>query len=116
MTAHKWRSAKNVAGFTLLEALIAMALTGMILTALATITAQWLPNWNRGFARVQQNEHLALGLERLVADLAAAEFVTSGREVRQPFFDGVNASVTFRSEEHTSELQSLRHIVCRLLL
>src|SRR5205814_9903068 len=25
-------------------------------------------------------------------------------------------SVAFRSEEHTSELQSLRHLVCRLLL
>src|SRR5258705_8457533 len=24
--------------------------------------------------------------------------------------------ITFRSEEHTSELQSLRHLVCRLLL
>src|SRR5437899_8918231 len=27
-----------------------------------------------------------------------------------------DASVTMRSEEHTSELQSLRHLVCRLLL
>src|SRR5262245_63753777 len=37
-------------------------------------------------------------------------------------FDGagslraVPATVAVRSEEHTSELQSLRHIVCRLLL
>src|SRR5258705_4585403 len=28
----------------------------------------------------------------------------------------VNASNATRSEEHTSELQSLRHLVCRLLL
>ena len=62
-------------GFTLIEALFATALMGAILAALATVTAQWLPNWNRGFARVQRNELLALGLERLVADLAAAEFV-----------------------------------------
>src|SRR5215831_19950804 len=27
-----------------------------------------------------------------------------------------HACVTLRSEEHTSELQSLRHLVCRLLL
>src|SRR5258705_8588114 len=27
-----------------------------------------------------------------------------------------NLCETFRSEEHTSELQSLRHLVCRLLL
>src|ERR1039458_5083108 len=28
----------------------------------------------------------------------------------------MSRSRTFRSEEHTSELQSLRHLVCRLLL
>src|SRR5436853_5099107 len=27
-----------------------------------------------------------------------------------------NSALAFRSEEHTSELQSLRHLVCRLLL
>src|ERR1039458_9060941 len=29
---------------------------------------------------------------------------------------GTSALMTVRSEEHTSELQSLRHLVCRLLL
>src|SRR5205814_2710696 len=29
---------------------------------------------------------------------------------------GDKAAETYRSEEHTSELQSLRHLVCRLLL
>src|SRR5258705_8916500 len=29
---------------------------------------------------------------------------------------GENVHVVIRSEEHTSELQSLRHLVCRLLL
>src|SRR5262245_810767 len=37
------------------------------------------------------------------------------RLVRQ-FFWGVTALIVPRSEEHTSELQSLRHLVCRLLL
>src|ERR1035438_5739695 len=32
------------------------------------------------------------------------------------FADMTNAVYTARSEEHTSELQSLRHLVCRLLL
>src|SRR5258705_10212468 len=33
------------------------------------------------------------------------------------FSDGLNTySSNIRSEEHTSELQSLRHLVCRLLL
>src|SRR5215472_18349245 len=30
--------------------------------------------------------------------------------------EGCNATARSRSEEHTSELQSLRHLVCRLLL
>jgi general secretion pathway protein J len=95
MTAPPRHARNDVAGFTLLEALVAMALTGMILTAVATITAQWLPNWNRGFARVQGNETLALGLDRLIADLAAAEFIQSNRESLQPVFEGSDHSVTF---------------------
>jgi general secretion pathway protein J len=83
------------AGFTLLEALIAMMLMGVVLGALATITAQWMPSWNHGMARLQRDEQLALGLERLAADLAAAEFVSIGRDTRVPYFDGAARSVTF---------------------
>jgi general secretion pathway protein J len=86
----------GVGGFTLVEVLMATALMGAILAALATVTAQWLPNWNRGFARVQRTEHLAVGLERLVSDLAAAEFIPmSGRDLRAPTFDGAELSVMF---------------------
>jgi general secretion pathway protein J len=85
-----------VAGFTLIEVLMATALMAAILAALATVTAQWLPNWNRGFARVQRTEHLALGLERLVADLTAAEFIpASGRDPRAPTFDGGELAIVF---------------------
>jgi general secretion pathway protein J len=86
---------RAIAGFTLVEALLATALMGTILAAIATVTAQWMPNWNRGFARVQGTETLAAGLERIIADLAAAEFVTAGSNVRQPVFDGTELSVTF---------------------
>lgn len=86
---------RAVAGFTLVEALLATALMGAILAAIATVTAQWLPNWNRGFIRVQGTEVLAAGLERVIADLAAAEFVTAGANIRQPVFDGTELSVTF---------------------
>jgi general secretion pathway protein J len=86
---------RAIAGFTLVEALLATALMGAILAAIATVTAQWLPNWNRGFIRVQGTETLAAGLERIIADLAAAEFVTAGGNVRQPVFDGTELSVTF---------------------
>jgi general secretion pathway protein J len=95
MSRRRFRRGSTVAGFTLVEVLMATALMAAILAALATVTAQWLPNWNRGFARVQRTEHLALGLERLVADLAAAEFIPAGRDVTQPLFDGAELSVVF---------------------
>src|SRR5262245_64336007 len=36
--------------------------------------------------------------------------------VAVPWRTGFQGTATERSEEHTSELQSLRHLVCRLLL
>jgi general secretion pathway protein J len=82
-------------GFTLIEALVALALAGLVLSTLATITAQWLPNWNRGFDRIQQAELIGIGMQRIAADLAAAEFVPAGRDRKQPLFEGSALSVTF---------------------
>jgi general secretion pathway protein J len=78
-----------------MEVLLATALMGMILAAMATVTAQWLPNWNRGFVAAQRSELFALGLERLVADLAAAESISLGRKDTSPLFDGTPTSITF---------------------
>jgi len=83
------------AGFTLVEALVATLLMAIILGALATVTAQWLPNWNRGIVRLQRAELFAAGLERLLGDLAAAEFVSAGSVNIPPIFDGTELSVTF---------------------
>ncbi|HWM46432.1 MAG TPA: hypothetical protein VNR11_05900 [Xanthobacteraceae bacterium] len=86
--------AQSTGGFTLFEALIAVALMGLILGVLATLTAQWLPNWHRGLAQVQRNEQVAVALDRLVADLSAAEYVSLNR-ASQPSFDGGPLSVIF---------------------
>ncbi len=83
------------AGFTLIETLVAMALMGLVLSALANITAQWLPNWNRGLERVQRSELIDVALQRIGADLAAAEYVPANRGERHPLFDGSELSVTF---------------------
>ena len=83
------------AGFTLIETLVALALMGLILSALATITAQWLPNWNRGIDRVQRSEEVSIAMERIAADLAAAEYVPANREQKRPLFDGSPLAVTF---------------------
>ena len=71
MSAIQRRALGDETGFTLIEVLIATLLMTVILGALATVTSQWLPNWNRGMARVQRAERLALGLERIAADLSA---------------------------------------------
>ncbi len=82
-------------GFTLLEALIAIALMGVLLATLATVTALWMPGWKAGFDRVQRADLLGLGLDRIAADVAAAEFVSPGGENARPFFNGTASSVTF---------------------
>jgi general secretion pathway protein J len=85
---------RRSAGFTLIEALIAVALMAVILTGLASITSQWLPNWNRGIARAQRSEVVRLALDRLVSDVAASEFVTPNRDSNSPLFDGTEFSIT----------------------
>ena len=86
---------RGEAGFTLIEMLIATMLMVFILTALATVTAQWLPNWNRGMSRMERDERFAFGLNRMVGDLAVAEFVPANTTVKTPYFDGSELSVSF---------------------
>jgi general secretion pathway protein J len=85
-----WR----VAGFTLVEALVSIALMGAIVASLSAVTGQWLPNWHRGFGRVQRLETLDVGLQRLASDLEAAEFVTPNNASKAPIFLGDAKSVT----------------------
>jgi general secretion pathway protein J len=83
------------AGFTLIEMLVAVMMMVFILIALATVTAQWLPNWNHGMARVERDERLAFALNRMVEDLAVAEFVPANTTVKTPYFDGSELGVSF---------------------
>ena len=83
------------AGFTLVEMLIATVLMVFILTALVTVTAQWLPNWNHGMARMERDERFAFALNRMVEDLAVAEFVPANTTVKTPYFEGSELSVSF---------------------
>jgi len=75
--------------------MLAVALTAAIILGLATVTAQWLPNWRRGFDGLQRADLLSLGLERIVADVSSAEYVTPSGATPQPLFYGEALSVTF---------------------
>ncbi|MGA2053676.1 MAG: prepilin-type N-terminal cleavage/methylation domain-containing protein [Bradyrhizobium sp.] len=95
MTARA-RQQTNESGFTLVETLVALALMGLVLSALANLTAQWLPNWNRGLDRIQRSEQIGIALQRIADDLAVAESVPVSRAEKQPpFFSGSERSVTF---------------------
>jgi general secretion pathway protein J len=95
MNANPRRGRAGEAGFTLIEVLMATLLMTVILAALATVTSQWLPNWNRGMARVQRAERLAMGLDRIVADLAVAEMMSVNGDAKTPLFEGSELAVTF---------------------
>src|SRR5437899_7751868 len=61
-----------------------------------------------------EQEQKETGCERREAGLFRVHCVSWGMEIRVRRVRHRRTSV--RSEEHTSELQSLRHLVCRLLL
>jgi general secretion pathway protein J len=84
-----------VAGFSLIEAMATLALTATIILALSSVAGQWLPNWRRGFVDLQRADLLGVGLERLVDDLSAAEYVTPSASAPAPLFDGDASSVMF---------------------
>ena len=86
------------AGFTLIETLAAMVLMGLIISALAAVTAQWLPNWNRAFAGIQRSESVSIALDRISADIGASEFVIPDRQAKTVLFDGSELSLTFARE------------------
>ena len=95
MTAAMTERHAGEGGFTLIETIVALALMGLVLSALASITAQWLPNWNRGVDRIQRSEEIGTALQRISADLAAAEYIPANRDSRHPLFDGSELSVMF---------------------
>ena len=84
-----------VAGFSLIEAMAALALTATTIMALSSVAGQWLPNWRRGFVDLQRADLLSAGLERLVDDLSAAEYVTPAAGTPAPMFEGDASSVVF---------------------
>jgi general secretion pathway protein J len=84
-----------IAGFSLIEAMATLALTATIIMALSSVAGQWLPNWRRGFVDLQRADLLGVGLERLVDDLSAAEYVTPSAGAAAPLFEGDASSVIF---------------------
>ena len=82
-------------GFTLIEALAAVAIIAAILGALAGVSGQWLPNWRRGFEALQNADVIAQSLDRIVADLSSAEYARLDPKGSTPLFRGDADAVMF---------------------
>ena len=80
-------------GFTLLEALAAIILMGVILSSLAIITAQWLPAWKKIYDRVQRSEDFAVALDRTTDDIGAALFVPADGDSKVVMFEGDHQAI-----------------------
>ncbi|MDE3176975.1 MAG: general secretion pathway protein GspJ [Pseudomonadota bacterium] len=83
------------AGFTLLEALSAVAITASILAGLGAVAGQWLPNWRHGFVALQNADIVGLSLDRIVEDVAAAEYARLDGGQGAPLFRGETDAVAF---------------------
>src|SRR5438309_8241303 len=90
------RRLRNERGFTLIELLIVVAI-------IAILAAILIPNFLR--ARAQSQVAASKGNLKNVATALESYFV-----------DAAAYPQAYRSEEHTSELQSQFHLVCRPLL
>src|SRR5262245_64362442 len=85
----------------------ALLAAGMLACAAVVAAAIWLPEFRISQSASQQAAPSAP---------AAAPAVPAAAAAAEPRRAGTAGAAAGRSEEHTSELQSLRHLVCRLLL
>ena len=83
------------AGFSLIEGLVALALTALLMGGISMIAAQWIPVWHRGFDRVPQADLYAVALDRIADDLAEARYISGSSQDNFMFFGGEQDSVTF---------------------
>lgn len=82
-------------GFTLIEALATLLLTGLMLSAITTLTGQWLGGWNRGAARLERSEGLAVAFDRIARDVGGAIPMASPIRPGAVTFVGEPASLIF---------------------
>src|SRR5205814_9073637 len=75
-----------------------------------------IAKWKDVPAAIAFNSGYATAVGTLPAIAGKNDVIILDKLVHASLVDGARLSGASRSEEHTSELQSLRHLVCRLLL
>jgi len=87
---------RSDAGFTLIEALAALAIAGAIFAVIAEFAGRTLRNWNRGEATIAVMEMLTRGLGRMQTDLASAVPMTPpGTDGTTVYFAGDASNLRF---------------------
>ncbi len=103
---------RGEAGFTLIEALAALAATAAILATLGAVAGQWLPHWRHGFRALQNADLVANALDRMVQDIGAAQYARIDGARAGPLFRGDSHAVAFVREaigpEATPRLEVVR--------
>src|SRR5437899_8954684 len=105
----KLKTSQSIAGFTLSEMLVSLSLSFIVLAAAITCGV----SLQKSFTAVDnyfstQMQQIRI-IDYLNRDVKRGLVVTTSVDLQ-------SVTMSVRSEEHTSELQSLRHLVCRLLL
>ena len=82
-------------GFSLIEALAAVALTAAIMAGLAMIAGQWMPTWRHGFGALQSADRIGLALDRIAEDVGGAQYVRPDGGKGPLLFGGASGAVVF---------------------
>jgi general secretion pathway protein J len=82
-------------GFSLLEALAAVAVTAALLSGLALVAGQWTPQWRHGFLALQNADLIGLAVDRIAEEVGAAEYARGDGGQGAPLFLGGPDAVTF---------------------
>ena len=83
------------AGFSLIEALVGLAVAAMVLLGLGALAGQWLPHWRHGFVALESADLIGLALDRMGDDVGAAEYARLDGKQGAPLFHGEPHAVTF---------------------
>lgn len=82
-------------GFILIDALAGLAITAVILMGLGVLAGQWMPLWRHGFQSLQNADLVGLALDRIVEDVASAEYARLDGGKGAPLFRGEAGAVAF---------------------
>ena len=97
------RPARPNSGFTLLETILALALTALVVGMLATIARQWLMNWNTGRRHMETMEMTTLAGLRIANDVGHAIHVSINVPQNSASFVGTTDQIFVVKEPEAKE-------------